>query len=68
MSYFARKHFLISNGFVFLRHARHGAIYYNKFGDRIMLPRPGNYDPRAERNFNTSLNKLLKPKNIKPRA
>jgi hypothetical protein len=55
-----KKRFLCKSGFAFLRQARHGAIYADQEGNRIMLARPGTKDTRAEKNFVSQIERLIR--------
>ena len=59
MKYHEKKKLLTASGFSFLRTARHGSIFIDEDGNRIMLPRPGSKDPRADRNFAAELSRLI---------
>jgi hypothetical protein len=55
-----KKRLLNEEGFLPVRMARHGVLYQNANGDRILLPRPGTKDPNADKNWLQSLRRIKK--------
>ena len=51
MNFHCKKALLKKYGFVFLRKARHGSIFEDSSGNRVMLARRSGRDVRADRNF-----------------